>query len=174
MGTERICLNAAVVILLGLIHKSECSTYLSDYVKILKCCPQGSDLKVITYASGIKTDYECSITRGDGENNQTLFGYNLVVTDESHIPECEDVKLFDFDVDTDLISNNGCIDMYNGVLHGLTCSGEFQVDVHTLFKCCAEGRTKCLLCCKEIYKFLYPLNGYKHLIMKLFNKFSRN
>lgn len=172
MGFERICLNAAVVILLGLIHKSQCSTYLSDHVQIFKCCPQGSDLKVITDASGIKTDYDCSIrsiTSGGGENNQTLFGYNLVVTDESHIPKCGDVKLFDFNIDADLISKNGCIDMYNGLLHGLTCSDEFQVDVHTLFKCCAEGRTKCLLCCKEIYKFLYPLNGYKHLIIKLFN-----
>lgn len=137
MGIER-CLNAAVVVIvLGLVHKSQCLTYLSDYVKISKCCPQGSELNVITDENGINTGYECIVTTGDGANI-TLFGYNLDITDESQIPTCG--ELFDFDVDGGLISSNGCIDMYNGILHGLTCSDKFQVEVHKLFKCCAEGK----------------------------------
>lgn len=152
MGIERICLKTAVllVIVLGLAPKSKCIGYLSDNVKISKCCPQGRELKVITDESGIVTGYECDITRADVEKNQTFFGYNLETTDESQIPDCDDVKLFDFDVDGGLISSGGCIDMYNGILHGLTCSDKFQIEVHKLLKCCAEGRTE-----QSVY---FPLN----------------
>lgn len=168
MGIERIYLNAVVVIVLVLVHRSQCSAYLSDHVKISKCCPQGSVLNVLTNENGIKNDYQCTVTREDGENNQTLFGYNLDIFDESQIPECGDAKLFDLDVDGELISSDGCIDMYNGVLHGVTCSDKFLVQVHKLFKCCAEGRTICLLRCKGIY-FISAERLQTHLIMKLFN-----
>lgn len=145
MEIKRIRLNRAVltVIVLLLIHESKCTTFLSDNVKISKCCPLGSELKVVTDDSALKTEYECTETL-NGRNNQTFFGYNLEIADESQIPTCGDVELFDFDVDGGLISNGGCIDMYKGVLHGLTCSDKYQVEVHKLFKCCDEGRTKCL------------------------------
>lgn len=143
MGNERICVGVTVltVILLGLIPKSQGVAYLSDYMKIFKCCPQGSELKVVANESENFTDYECTLTREDGENNQTFFGYNLDMTDEIQIPVCSDVKLIDFTADEGLISVDGCVDMYNGVLHGLSCLENSKVEVRKLFKCCAEGRT---------------------------------
>lgn len=145
MGNVKISFGTAavlIVIVLSLIHKSKCTAYLSDNVKVSKCCPLSSELKVIKDKSGTKTDYECNLKRGNDYNNQTFFGYNLEITDEGTIPTCGDVQLFDFDADGGLISSDGCIDMYKGILHGLTCSDKFQVEVHKLFKCCAEGRTQ--------------------------------
>lgn len=143
MGIKRITLNAAVLMIigLGLINKSQCITYLSDYVKIAKCCPQGTELSVFTNKTG-KTEYDCELTRS--ETNETFFGYNLKISNDTQLPTCGDVELFDFDIDGGLISSDGCIDMYNGVLHGLKCSDKFQVEVHKLFKCCAEGKNPIL------------------------------
>lgn len=143
MGGRTIRFNATVLItiVLCLLSKSQSVAYLSDHVKIAKCCPQGSELIVVTDKTGLKTDYQCSETREDDELNETFFGYNLEITNSSQIPTCGDVLLFDIDVDGELISSDGCIDMYKGVLHGLTCSEMFKVEIHKLFKCCTKGRT---------------------------------
>ncbi len=140
MGVERLCLNTAVVLLiivLCCVSNSECTKNDTDYVKIAKCCPQGSELELVDESA----DYQCTSTEVDGESNRTFFGYNLEIYDESQLPNCTNVKLIDLDVDGGVIYNNGCVDMYNGVLYGLTCSGEFPIEIRKLFKCCAEGRT---------------------------------
>ncbi|KAG4065998.1 hypothetical protein HA402_001245 [Bradysia odoriphaga] len=141
MGGRKIDLNATVlmIIALGFINNSQSVTYLSDYVKIAKCCPQDSELIAITDESGLKTEYQCNGTGQDDELNPIFFGYNLEISNESQIPSCDEVLLFDIDVDGELISSDSCIDMYQGGLHGLTCSELFKVEVHKVFKCCAEG-----------------------------------
>lgn len=143
MKNKKICLNSVVlmVIVLGLpMHKLQCA-HLYDDVKIAKCCPEGSELTV-NVEEGIKTSYVCNITTGFSETNQTLFGYNFDISDDIRIPTCDDIEMFDFEVDGGLISSDGCIDIYKGILHGLRCSDKLRVEVHKLYKCCAEGRTK--------------------------------
>lgn len=153
MGGWKYHLNLTVLItvtiVLGLVDKSQSVTYLSDYVKIAKCCPQGSELIAVT--DELKTDYQCSETGDDDVPDETFFGYNLDIRNESQIPSCDDISLFDIDVDGEVISSDSCIDMYEGNLHGLTCSELFKVEVHKLWKCCAEGRaaTKCRIFISE-------------------------
>lgn len=164
MRNQKIYLNTAlmVIVLCLRIHISQCRSNLNENVKISKCCPLGSELKVNTTVEQdvVKTEYECTLSEG----NETFFGYNLHISD-GHIPDC-DVELFNFDVDGDLISSNGCIDMYDGTLHGLTCSGNMQVEVHKLFKCCAKGRINCSFFTNK-HKLLYPLNDYSNQIFDI-------
>lgn len=149
MKNKRIILNTLfMVIVLSLrIHKSQCS-YRSEDVIISKCCPMDSELTVdkTVDQDGIKTVYNCTDANEIGEGNQTFFGYNLYISDEIQLfelPDLQSCEMFDFDVDGGLISTDGCIDMYNGVLHGLDCSDNKRVEVHKLNKCCAKGRTSC-------------------------------
>ncbi|XP_037042107.1 uncharacterized protein LOC119078616 [Bradysia coprophila] len=133
MEWQIICSNATVltIIVLGLIKNSESVTFLSDNVKITKCCPQGNELIVVTDKSGQKSDdFQCSGTGQGGEVNQTFFGYNLEIKDKSQIPSCHDVLLFDIDVDGEAISSGFSYDIIN---RECVKSLDVSEDFHKLF-----------------------------------------
>lgn len=100
--------------------------------KLYKCCPDNYQLDrrdeqflCIPYVS----------------NNDTLFGYNLEISEKIKIPECPSKRLFKFDYDGGLLSIMGCVDfMHNDPLtiYGITCSDLQQIIVHRLMKCCPK------------------------------------
>lgn len=138
MTIKKITFNAAVLMIIidfGIINESRCSASASDYEKISKCCPPGNELIVLSNIAA-KSEFKCRLT--SEEINRKFFGQNLKISNDSQFPDC-DIELSNFDAGG-FISRNGCIDIHKGQLHALNCPHKFPVEVHKLFKCCAQGK----------------------------------
>lgn len=148
-----IIIQLFIVCFVVLANSVNCLYYTNT--KISKCCPIGSELvmndnlshqePVLRHHSEEK-QFKCRETNDDDLlanltiTNSTIFGYNLHRSNSAeHIPSCSDVELFEFEFDGGLISSDGCVDYFNGAVHGLRCSDRSQVEVHRLLKCCPDG-----------------------------------
>lgn len=117
-------------------------TVLLQYVesdKISKCCTAGS---VLTPSNASrKISYECTQIN---ENVPQFIGINLDYSgDETNntIPYCDPKQVLSLEnVDSGLLSTNGCIDYLNNTLHGIGCTDyKENAKVYRVNKCCQKN-----------------------------------
>lgn len=124
-------LHWIILILVLSVSKGSIANEIDNSVH--KCCGTGFNLKPHTNDNGISY-YDC--IPSPVEN---IFGYNLKTNDDVNIPTCDSMEVVVYSNETGTISSNGCIDTLEDHVYGLTCpEPERTVQVHHLFKCCAQ------------------------------------